>query len=152
MTRIRYLSIAAAAALCAAAVAALAHEGHNHATGMVKDRMEAMTKMAERVKAITQRVRANKDLTAIAGDAHVLHELAGKIASQFPAGSTQHPTAAKEAIWKTWPDFESKAKALESASEKLMNTNPGDKKAIGAQFRAVSQACSDCHEKYRTTK
>ena len=141
--------IAASALL---ALAARAHEGHEHATGLVKDRMESMTDMDRRLKAITRRVKANKDLSAVAGDAHVIHELADKLVSQFPPGSTQHPTAAKPAIWQDWQDFENKAKALETEAGKLMNTNGRDVAAIAAQSRALAQACDNCHEIYRRTK
>ena len=78
---------------------ALAHEGHDHATGFVKERMVTMTSMGQRLLAISKRLRANKDLNKIADDAHVIHELAATISKQFPPGSTQFPTAAKPAVF-----------------------------------------------------
>ena len=42
--------------------AALAHKGHEHATGVVRERMELMTDMGERLLAISKRLRANKEL------------------------------------------------------------------------------------------
>jgi cytochrome c556 len=117
---------------------ALAHEGHDHATGVVKERMVLMTTMGERLLAISKRLRAN--------------QLAQKITRQFPAGSTQCPTAAKPLIWQQLADFNAKAKALETESEKLINTDATDGPALRAQFRAVAFACDGCHESYRVTK
>ena len=98
------------ASVATIASVALAHEGHEHATGVVRERMELMTSMGERLLAISKRLRANKNLGSIADDARVIQELATKIAAQFPAGSTQFPTAAKPVIWQEWADFSAKAK------------------------------------------
>ena len=136
----------------ALASAAFAHEGHDHATGVVKERMITMTSMGQSLLAISKRLRANKELDKIAGDAHVIHELAGKLTKQFPPGSTQYPTAAKPAIWQDWASFERQAKKLEAEAEKLMNVKAGDGIALRAQFRVVAQACDGCHETFRTPK
>ena len=134
------------------ATVAFAHEGHEHATGVVRERMELMTSMGERLLAISKRLRANKDLGNIADDARVIQELATKMAAQFPAGSTQFPTAAKPVIWQEWADFSAKAKKLEAETEKLRTTDPSDGKALRAQFRAVAYTCDGCHDAYRITK
>jgi cytochrome c556 len=111
-----------------------------------------MTTLGERLLAISRHLRANKDLDTIASDARVIHELAAKIPSQFPPGSTQAPTAAKPAVWQEWPTFESNAKKLQAEAEKLLNANTSDGEALRAQFRAVAFTCDGCHEKYRMTK
>lgn len=129
--------------------AALAHDGHEHATGFVKERMITMTSMGERLLAISKRLRANKELDRVVGDARIVHELAGKILDQFPPGSTQSPTAAKPVIWQDWATFENSAKKLQVEADKLAKTNPTDGSALRAQFRAVAFACDGCHEKYR---
>ncbi len=131
---------------------AVAHEGHEHATGAVRERMELMTSMGQRLLAISKRLRANKDLESVTTDARAIHELAAKITAQFPPGSTQFPTAAKPAVWQEWNDFSAKAKSLETESDKLVNTSTRDGESLRAQFRAVAFACDGCHEKYRVTK
>ena len=139
-----------AAAFALATLTALrgvtAHEG---ATGLVKERMDAMEAMAKAMKTITQRVKANRDLGSIKGDARAIQELAGKITSLFPPGSTQHPSGAKPAIWQKWSDFDAKAGALAAESDKLAKTDARDAKSVAAQVRVVSQVCSGCHELYR---
>jgi cytochrome c556 len=136
----------------ALASAAFAHEGHDHATGVVKERMITMTSMGQSLLAISKRLRANKELDKIAADAHVIHELAAKISKQFPPGSTQFPTAAKPAVWQNWAAFANNAKTLETETEKLMNVKASDGAALRTQFRVVAQACDGCHETFRTPK
>jgi ABC transporter substrate binding protein len=63
--------------------AALAHEGHEHATGVVRERMELMTDMGKRLLAMSKRLRANKELDRIGPDARAVHELARKITEEF---------------------------------------------------------------------
>src|SRR5215813_14829648 len=108
--------LAAGIAIGALAISAAAHEG---ATGVVKERMDAMEDMAKAMKAINQRVKANRDLPSIKADARAIQELAGKITSVFPPGSSQHPSAAKTLIWQKWSDFEARARALAAESGKL---------------------------------
>jgi len=132
--------------------AALAHEGHEHATGVVRERMELMTDIGKRLLAISKRLRANKELDRVGPDARAVHELARKITEKFPPGSTQSPTAAKPVIWQQWEDFTEKAKKLETEAEKLSKISAGDGDALRAQFRVVAYACDGCHETYRIPK
>jgi cytochrome c556 len=132
--------------------AALAHEGHEHATGVVRERMELMTDMGKRLLAISKRLRANKELDSIGSDARAIKEASGKITAQFPSGSTQFPTAAKPVVWQQWNDFAEKAKKLQVEAEKLSTTGPSDGDALRSQFRAVAFACDGCHETYRVPK
>ena len=97
--------------------AALAHEGHEHATGVVRERMELMTDMGKRLLAISKRLRNNKELDRIAPDARAIKEASGKITAQFPSGSMQFPTAAKPVVWQQWNDFTEKAKKLNTGRE-----------------------------------
>jgi cytochrome c556 len=129
-----------------------AHENHDHATGVVKERMVNMENMAKRLKAINDRLKEKRELGAIKADAEAISELATHVAHLFPAGSTQHPTQARSAIWQNWPDFERRARVLLAASRKLAGSNSNDAGALAAQARALTQACSGCHEKYRVRK
>src|SRR5215471_20255650 len=99
--------------------AALAHEGHEHATGVVRERMELMTDMGKKLLAMSKRLRANKELDRIPPDARAIKELADKITTEFPPGSTQFPTAAQPVVWQQWDDFTEKAKKLQTELEKL---------------------------------
>jgi cytochrome c556 len=112
--------------------------------------MDMMEVLAKRMKAIRERIDGKRDLAAIKAEAEAIASSAPHVVHLFPPGSTQRPTDAKAAIWQSWPDFERKAAALEAESKKLMTASPNDLDALNAQFRAVSQTCGACHEKYRT--
>jgi cytochrome c556 len=148
----RKLSLITAMTIALAWTAAFAHKGHEHATGFVRERMELMTDMGDRLLAISKRLRANKELNRIAPDALAIKDASEKIASQFPPGSTQFPTAAKPVVWQQWNDFAEKAKKLQVEAEKLSTTSPSDGDALRSQFRAVAFACDGCHETYRVPK
>ena len=138
-------------ALCALAIAAacLPSAAHDHATGVVKERMDMMEVMAKRLKAIRERIDAKRDLAAIKTDAEAIAAQAPHLVHLFPPGSTQRPTDARGAIWQNWSDFERKVTALETQSRKLASTSADDLPALSAQSRAVTEACGACHEKYR---
>ncbi len=140
------------ALVIAAASAALAHEGHDHATGVVRERMILMEKLGDRLLAITKRIRANKELDKVTEDAKAIEQLAAQLTAKFPPGSTQAPTATKPNVWRNWPDFETKAKKLEAEAAKLTQTSTRDAAALRAQFRALAFTCDGCHEPYRVTK
>ncbi len=141
-----------AGALVAAFAMVASVAAHEHATGVVKERMDAMESMAKAMKAMSERAKANRDLTAIKSDAQVIQRLTATITALFPAGSMQQPTQARAAIWQNWDDFENKARLTELESGKLAAVDAKDLKAVSAQLRALSQACSGCHERYRAKK
>lgn len=134
------------------ALAGLPSSAHEHATGVVKERMEVMTDMAKRNRAISQRLRNKRDLAAIKADAETIATHAVHMTHLFPAGSTQSPTQARKALWDNWPDFEGKAKALETAGKALAETNAGDVAALNRAAAAMTRTCAGCHEKYRAQK
>jgi cytochrome c556 len=140
--------------LCILAIAAscLPSAAHDHATGVVKERMDMMEVMGKRLKAIRDRVDGKRDLAAIKADAEAIASHAPHVVHLFPPGSTQRPTDAKAAIWQNWTDFERKATALEVESKKLISVRLDDFSALNTQVRAVSQTCRACHETYRSKR
>ena len=68
MKKLVSISILAAAVVSAA----FAHEGHEHATGVVRERMEMMTDMGKRLLATSKRLRANQDLESVTNDARAI--------------------------------------------------------------------------------
>ena len=144
---IRMAGVAAMGA--ALMLSVVAHENHDHATGIVKERMDGMEAMDKRMTAIESRLKEKRELSAIKTDAEAIAELSSHVAHLFPPGSTQHPTRARSAIWKNWPDFERRARTMEAASRKLAAADPADAKVLAAQVRALARECNSCHEKYR---
>lgn len=124
----------------------MAHEG---ATGVVKERMEAMESMAKAIKAIDQRIKQKRDLESVKSNAKSIQEGAVKMPSLFPSGTGKHPSEATAKVWQNWPDFEAKARALADESGKLAELDIRDLKALRAQALRVSDVCGNCHELYR---
>ena len=145
-------AIAGIVAVIAPFLVAQTARGHDHATGVVKERMEMMESMAKRMKAIRERIDAKRDLAAIKGDAEAIASQAPLVIHLFPRGSTQRPTDASGAIWQNWPDFERMAANLEVESKKLMTLSADDFRALSVQIRAVTYTCAACHEKYRVKR
>jgi cytochrome c556 len=142
----RILPAALVAALFGVISVVSAHEG---ATGIVKERMDAMTTMSNTMKTIGRFIEANRNLAGIQDEADRIRNIAAHIPQWFPPGSTK-PTDALPTIWQRWPDFQARAAQLEQESTKLATVAAsGDPKAIAAQFRAVGQACSGCHQDFR---
>ena len=125
---------------------------HDHATGVVKERMDMMDAIAKNMKAISERIKNKSDLSEIKAEAEAIAGHASHIIHLFPKGSMQKPTEARAAIWQNWSDFENKARAMEIESGKLAKLNTNDFVAVTAQVQAVSQTCSACHTKYRVKK
>ena len=125
---------------------------HDHATGVVKERMDMMEAIAKSMKSIAEKMKSKSDLVGIKSDAESIAAHAPHIVHLFPRGSMQKPTEARAAIWQNWSDFENKARALETESVKLAKQNTDDFAALTAQVQSVSQTCSACHTKYRVKK
>ena len=135
-----------------ALIIASAAAAHEHATGIVKERMDAMKSMDRSVKDIKELFNGKADLAKVKAEALSIQAHAAKITTLFPAGSMQHPTDAKASLWKNWADFESKAQALERESTKLAQADPANRDALRAQFKAMNQTCTGCHKLYRADR
>jgi cytochrome c556 len=147
------MKITAGIILAATALLPSPSPAHEGATGVVKERMDAMTQAGKAVKDAGERIRAGHDLSAIKQDAQVIATVTAGIGNQFPAGSDQHPTDAKPEIWTHWDDFAARAQALERESAVLENVaDTGDTGAVGRQFHTVGRICADCHDLYRVKR
>jgi cytochrome c556 len=131
-------------------IAAHAHEG---ATGIVKERMDAMTESGKAMKAATESIRANRNLASIKDEALAISATAERITALFPPGSDQKPTDSKPEIWTHWDDFTARAAELKDESAKLaIAVDSRDPGSIGAQFRVVGKVCTGCHDLYRAKR
>lgn len=119
------------------ALAAFAHGG---ATGIVKERMDAMADMGKAVKAVTPMMRGD-----VAYDAEVMRQAAetfsrhaGDLMTKlFPEGTGGMPSEAKDTVWSNWDEFSALAERLGIAAEGLaaaadnpmMGSNAGETNA-----------------------
>ena len=145
--------LAATLALSVSCGLALAHSG---ATGIVKQRMDAMKDIAAQMKLIGAMVKAERDYdaAAAAAAADVIVRHADAMLPLFPEGSTEHPSEALTVIWSDWEGFSRSAVELAASATALSDiasdaTSAAD---IRAAFAAVGKTCSSCHEGYRKPK
>lgn len=111
------LSGAALASMIAATVSA-----HGDATGIVRDRMEAMEEMDRDTRRLEEMFRG-----WVAYDADRVRVLAEEIRTRagaaviqlFPQGSQGAPSAASPEIWSHWPEFRELATLLRNYAEGL---------------------------------
>jgi cytochrome c556 len=130
-----------------------AAQAHQHATGLLKERMDAMDSMAQAMKEIRRQIVGARDFGAVAREAARLQGLAQHLPTWFPPGSNAHPSEALPAIWRQWPVFQASAAALAGEAEKLAQAAAsGDAPAIERQYRAVGEVCLACHRQFRAKR
>lgn len=110
----KILAVMAATAIVTAGVSAFAHSG---ATGIYKERMDAMMAMGKVVKSLSAMMRGETAYSAaeVQEGARILKSHAGEaMTSQFPEGTTEAPSEARPEIWSDWETFEALATQLET--------------------------------------
>ncbi|WP_156892499.1 c-type cytochrome [Salaquimonas pukyongi] len=134
--------------------AAFAHQG---ATGIVKQRMDAMTAMKDAMAVVGRMLKgesafepakAGKAADAIAGHAIEMKTL-------FPdtPESRQAMSEATPLVWEEAQRFNDLADELAAAARQLSQVaHAGDEAVLSNRFRAVGKACSACHQDFRQKK
>lgn len=80
----------------------------------------------------------------------IIQQLATMVQDAFVANPTGETTRALPAIWENAADFASKAQALRTAADELLEVaRGGNAEAIGTAQQAVGQTCQGCHMAYR---
>lgn len=95
---------------------------HSGATGVVKERMDAMKEMREAVKRIKPMMsgEAAYDADVVRAAARVIDGHAGDaLTAQFPEGSVADPSEALPGIWTDWSRFATLARQLSEAARGL---------------------------------
>lgn len=110
-TKIMVSAVAAALIISAAAYA------HNGATGVVKERMDAMSTLGKSTKSLTEIMRGDVgyDAELVRKNAAQIQKHAGdSMTKLFPKDSLMKPSEARPTIWADWEEFETLAKRLET--------------------------------------
>ena len=130
-----------------APVPVLAHGG---ATGIVKERMDAMGMMGKAVKALKGMMQGkaayNADL--VRKQSAVIKQHSGEaLIKGFPEGSTQMPSEAKNEIWMDWERFSSLAEqlgtyagALEMAADNGLRKDAAKGQSMGTMMGVAASA------------
>lgn len=167
----------AIALLVVSGTIALAHGG---ATGIVKERMEAMSSMAKAMKSMGAIVKGAVpyDAKSIKIGAQILAGHGGvNMTKLFPKDIKQKASEARNEIWQDWDEFQRLANQLEALSHGLVAAAdnglsggnfdlstilPKDGSSPSKQtlasmpadvvFGLVGKSCVACHEKFRLKK
>ncbi len=166
-------AVAAFALMLAGVGIALAHGG---ATGIVKERMDAMVEMDRAMKALVVIVRAGPpfDGGEVARLAGVLSDHSGDdLLDGFPEGTGHAPSEALPAVWSAWDGFAAQAAQLQLLADALAERAEDDFNGatapepypiagidlvdgdLAASLPArilvahMSETCSACHADYR---
>lgn len=106
----------------AASLLAVAAFAHSEATGVVKERMEAMEEMRDAVRRITPMMSGATayDPQAVRAAARVIEGHSGEaLTALFPEGSTPPVSEARPEIWTDWARFSALADQLGVAARGL---------------------------------
>lgn len=154
-TRIQ-VGIGAACLMVAILAGAGVAVSHGGATGVVKERMEAMKDMGVRMKAMAAMVRGRTPFDAASAReaADIIAAHARDVPRLFPNGSRHGPSEAVEKIWLEWPQFVAEAKALEDRADALGRQTATAKSGadLGRAFGDIGRSCKSCHDRYREKK
>lgn len=139
-----HLKIAAACLISAGVLA------HADATGVIKDRMDAMSAIGDANKPLVamSRGRSDFDLDTVIASANTIAEHSGQsLLAMFPEGSVSDVSDAKEEIWSDWETFSNYALSMETAAMNLAKID--SEEAFSAAYRDVSNSCRSCHQEFR---
>lgn len=127
---------------------------HKGATGVIKERMDAMSAMGDASKAIAKMVNGKSvfDANAVARHAQAINEHSRDVVVFFPPGSLKPPSEARPTIWQRWDEFEALALELESSSALLTEVAASDNASVRSAFTRVSKTCKSCHKHFRKRK
>ncbi len=133
--------------------------GHSGATGIVKQRMDAMKNMADATKLVADMYKGKSefDRAAVANAINTYIQHGDEMRTQFP--DTKHSrtgsrTDALPEIWERPEDFNDQIDNFVVATEALdiAFTNGVDAKQLKRQFFLTTKTCSNCHKQFRKPK
>lgn len=127
---------------------------HGGATGIVKERMDAMKRLGAAMKVLGAMVKGGRAFEPVAAldAARAISGHAGEaIVSQFPEGSDHPPSEASPAVWGDPSGFRTRAREFSGASRRLEAAVDGADVPDDyvAALRATAAACKACHERFR---
>ncbi len=120
---------------------------HGGATGIVKQRMDAMVDIGRATKAIRDAIRRSEP-DAVRDAAMRIAGHAAKIPKLFPDGSFHHPSEALPAISADRAAFDALAAKLAFAARGLASNADAPREAA----RQLADICKQCHTRFRLEK
>lgn len=155
----RKFGIAALIAVSIAAAGSASVFAHGGATGIVKERMDAMEMLQNAMKSVGTMMQGatGYDAERVRKAASILANHSGKAMTKlFPEGSIKKPSEARPAIWKDWKAFSADADRLNALAGQLSDAASEDDavmpQTVKSAFIEIGRTCSSCHEKFRLKK
>lgn len=148
----RMVAIAALTLLPLQAALAQAQPGLS-AEQIVRARQAAYGLSASTFGEMKMVVDGGGDVRPLAFGARMLARWAQTLPTLFPAGTDVAPTHAKAEVWTDRAGFEQRAGAYAAAATRLAElAQAGDREAFAAQWTAVRDSCSACHDRFRAAQ
>ena len=125
------------------------------ADDVVARRIDLMKSIGEAMKVMAPMFNGQTELRidVVAAEATRLHRESGQVLALFPAGSLTPPSRAQPEVWSFWPEFEKRARALETHGADLAAAaDRRDAAAASGAFLALTRTCSECHRYFRARK
>lgn len=132
---------------------------HSGATGIVKERMDAMKDMGDQSKIVADMFKGksafDKNTLLSTTDSFIKH--GGEMAELFPDTTESRQGAMTEAlpkIWEEWDEFSEKVSEFEELSRTLKSTaeSTDDVGELRKAFFKTTKSCSGCHKRFRKPK
>jgi cytochrome c556 len=142
-------------------VAAIAVSGsvfaHQGATGVVKERIQAMKSTKDSMAVIGTMIKGEREFDPgeAKGAADTIRVHAEAMPELFPdtEESRQEVSEAKPAVWQEKDRFDSLAQELEEQAITLASAiDSGNQDTVRQAFLATGKSCSSCHEDFRQKK
>lgn len=136
-------------------VIALNAYAHGGATGIVKERMDAMGVMGKAMKTVGEMFKGQRsyDADAIQAAAGLIAQHAQDIPGLFPdSDASRHGkvTEALPVIWEQKDRFDALSADMLRASQSLASVaQDEDRRTVRLQFAKTAKVCSACHTAFR---
>lgn len=140
-----------ASILVPAVLLAMPAVGHMGATGVVKERMDAMLDIGKSMKAISRTIKSpDYNPETVAKSAGRISRHADRLVDMFPVGVTHEKSEARPAIWERKAEFDALFVELREKARKLSDADrAGDPKDAAMALRDLGKTCSACHKTFR---
>ncbi len=132
---------------------------HQGATGIVKQRMDAMSEMGDALGVMADMVKGKRpfDAEAVQVSTRILSQHAGRMLGLFPDTHESRnglETEALPVIWEDWERFASLSSRLEeeTIAFQAIAADGLDEHTLRTEFRKTARACSACHDDFRKPK
>ena len=104
------------------------------------------------VKAVKKAV-SEKNFAEIQVKVKFIMENMDMMLDQFPPGSLSEKSRAKPEIWERWDEFSKLPATVNKAARELgAAAKAGDEEAVKVKFKALGEACAECHKSFRAPK